>query len=57
MGIPYNRIVVQYYIREKQIDTDALCSLVIGREELEERFVKLASDRGDLIKVIVELKS
>lgn len=44
-------------IREKQIDTDALCSLVIGREELEERFVKLASDRGDLIKVIVELKS
>ncbi len=44
-------------IREKQIDTDALCSLVIGREELADRFVKLASDRGDLIKVIVELKS
>jgi 2-desacetyl-2-hydroxyethyl bacteriochlorophyllide A dehydrogenase len=44
-------------IREKQIDTDALCSAVIGREELAERFVNLASDRGDLIKVIVELKS
>lgn len=44
-------------IREKQIDTDALCSAVIGREELAERFVNLASNRGDLIKVIVELKS
>ncbi|MEO9459605.1 MAG: zinc-binding alcohol dehydrogenase family protein [Lentilitoribacter sp.] len=42
-------------IREKQIDTDALCSAVIGREELADRFVKLASDRGGLIKVIVEL--
>lgn len=42
-------------IKNKQIDTDALCSAVIGRQELDERFVQLASDRGNLIKVIVEL--
>ena len=42
-------------IKNKQIDTDALCSAVISREELDARFTDLASDRGDLIKVIVEL--
>lgn len=42
-------------IKKGQIDTDALCSAVINREELDARFMDLASDRGDLIKVIVEL--
>lgn len=42
-------------IKGGQINTDALCSAVIGRQELSERFVQLAADRGNLIKVIVEL--
>ncbi len=46
---------VMSVIKNKQINTDVLCSLVIGRKELDERFINLASDRGDLIKVIVEL--
>ncbi|MFY0616433.1 zinc-binding alcohol dehydrogenase family protein [Shimia sp.] len=43
-------------IRNKDIDTDALCSDVISLEQLSERFSALASDRTELIKVIVQLQ-
>lgn len=42
-------------IRDGLIDTDALCSREITLDELSESFATLAADRGDLIKVIVNL--
>ncbi|WP_136442450.1 zinc-binding alcohol dehydrogenase family protein [Pacificoceanicola onchidii] len=44
-------------IRAGQIDTDALCSREMPLEALPESFAALASDRGDLIKVIVTLQA
>ncbi|WP_380058142.1 zinc-binding alcohol dehydrogenase family protein [Falsihalocynthiibacter sp. SS001] len=42
--------------RNGLIDAEALCSSVLSLEELSQQFGDLASDRADLIKVIVELK-
>ena len=42
--------------RDGQIDADALCSRVISLKTLVQTFGKLAADRADLIKVIVQLR-
>jgi len=43
-------------IRDGQIDTNALCSREITLDELPGSFAALAADRGDLIKVIVNVQ-
>lgn len=43
-------------LRDKLIDSDALCSAVLSMEDLAAQFTVLAADRADLIKVIVRLQ-
>lgn len=42
-------------LRTKKIDSDALCSQVLGLDEIEARFPELAADRSNLIKAIVRI--
>ncbi len=42
--------------RAGQIDTEALCSKRLTLSELSEQFPKLATDRANLVKVIVQLR-
>ncbi len=56
-ALPADFADVMTAIRSGDIDTDALCSSVITLPALQETFGALAKNRGDLIKVLIDLQT